>query len=376
MDLTNLMIDYLVWAKNHDSEIDRLNSTINLADSSVLEPTVLKDIKEILHYDDFQQKVKSSNPWGYPKLISQIAHRYEIDESCVLTTSSASSGIFITCFALLDKEDEVIVEQPFYQPLAAAPNAIGVTIKKWSRDKKTFSLNLNEVENLITDKTKLIILTNLHNPSSAYTKDEDFVEISRIARKHSLNFYIIVDEIYHDFVKYRPTSVAKLGKEFISINSLSKIYGLSLLQCGWILAEPSVIERFRKVYIITQNQGSSLTEYLSSKVFENLDEYSKRSRKIVNQNRKIMQQYLNPLLKQGFLVGEIQPYGSTYFPKLAGIRNRNTQDIINQLVKKCHVVSGHFFDSPNHIRIGLGKSDNFEEAIKNLANEIKDIYLA
>jgi aspartate/methionine/tyrosine aminotransferase len=156
------------------------------------------------------------------------------------------------------------------------------------RMPKDFKVDLVELESLVTPRTKLLVLSNLHNPSSTFLQDETLQGIATLAQKFKIK--VLMDEIFHDFVEEKQPPAATLNDCFISLNSLSKVYGLSLLRCGWILASPEVIENIRPVQVIVENIGSRLTQTLASIVLEHSHDYREYWSQHLSKNREIVQE--------------------------------------------------------------------------------------
>src|SRR5205807_328656 len=115
-------------------------------------------------------------------------------------------------------------------------------------------------------RTKLIVLTNLHNPSSALTPDSVLREVG------DLGAHVLVDEVYLDAVYEKtPRSSAHLGPQFIVTNSLTKVYGLSGLRCGWILAEPDLARAMWRLNDLFEVNAAHPAELLSVAAFRHLD---------------------------------------------------------------------------------------------------------
>jgi aspartate/methionine/tyrosine aminotransferase len=363
--------DFLEWAKRKGPEDV-------LAHSSVAEPTIHGAVTSGYCSPKFAELLKQDNQWGLMSLKRAIAERYGIEDTeCeprVLLTPGASNAIYVVCKTFLSPGDEVIVELPCYQPLRCAAQATGAHVVAWRREDKKFSLDLKTLESLITPKTKLIMLSNPHNPSSALTSVSEFLQMARAIRGHrpSSEIKIAVDEIYLDIAKDAPhggqvptfaggkiSPAAQMGDEFISINSLSKVYGLSRIRCGWILGSPEVIEKLRETYKVVVNIGSLDTEAVASIIFENLDGYAERSQRMVESNRKIMEDELGDLIVEGILDWEIPEYGCLGFPRLPWLDHLAHEN-------------SHY----NHyVRIGFGGSeDKFHDAISNLRAKLDRLY--
>jgi aspartate/methionine/tyrosine aminotransferase len=292
----------------------------------------------------------------------------------------------------LNAGDEVIIESPCYEPIRCAAEKTKAKVIFWHRKSEGFSLDTETLSHLITANTKLLILSNLHNPTSVGTTRNDLIQVADIAQKNGPK--IVVDEIHLDFAKDTSDNAATLpifakGKMipamqlenelFISISSLSKVYNLSRIRTGWILAASEVVTRLRETYKLVVNIGCHDTEAVSSILFENLDNYAKRSQDIVKTNREIMQVELGSLIDDHILSGEFPKYGCTYFPKLPWLDDLedNADKIIDMLDTHCGVAPGGYFgeDYRNYIRIGFGgPEDRFHAAIRKLKQKLETLY--
>ncbi len=391
--------DFLAWAKSKSPDDV-------LSHSSVDEPTIQEAVYTAFILPQFRQLHDEDNQWGLPSLKSAIAKRYGIadsqDEPRILLTPGASNAIYDVCKTFLDSDSEAVVEMPCYQPICLAVQKSGAKVVPWYRDPAAnFALDLAILPNLITHRTRVVLISNPHNPTSALTTISELEQIAQIVRELADPnvIRVVVDEIYLDLTQdigsnKSPTfaggnlsSAARLGDDFISINSLSKVYGLSRLRCGWMLASPPVIERLRETYKVVINIGSQDTEIVASMLFQNLDEYAARSRSIAESNRERMRRELNPLLSQGILRGDVLDYGCIYFPGLPWLSNLETRDadqIIDTLDKEFGVAPGRFFgfrendqDSRYmfHVRVGFGGNPMlFADKLSGFVGKLRSLY--
>src|SRR5207248_5399529 len=165
--------------------------------------------------------------------------------------------------ALLEHGDEVLIEQPTYDPLLAIAEYLGAKIKRFPRRfEESFRIDLAELEKQTTPRTRLIALTNLLNPSSVLVEEATLQKIGEIARE--LGARVQVDEVYLEAMfENSPASSVSLGPEFVATSSLTKGYGLSGLRCGWILAEAELAERVRRLDDIFDASAPNVMERLS-----------------------------------------------------------------------------------------------------------------
>jgi aspartate/methionine/tyrosine aminotransferase len=378
--------DLIEWAKN------RRASDV-LAHSYVTHPLILEALEDAYDSPLLGSLFGEDDQWGLPSLRLAISQRYGIQDypgkERLLLTSSATSAIYLTCIALSAPGDEVIVEAPFYEPIVRAAARPGVNVELWPRKLEDFSLNLDGLPERINEKTRLIFLTNIHNPTSTLTGDAEFVKLAETVSDAQPDgrVKIVVDEIYRGFVaEEEPDSssptVATLGDIFVSINSLSKVYGLSRLKCGWIFAAPDVIDRLRQAFKVVLGIGSLDLEALAAILFGRIKELTEVARYAVNRNRVILQEELKDLIDDGVLEGEIPDYGSVYFPKLPwleGLGQEKALELVEKISGETGVVPGRFFGPywKAHIRIGFGQpEDLFVPAINDLAEYLERQYEA
>jgi aspartate/methionine/tyrosine aminotransferase len=343
---------YLTWFKDLEIELESRDEGTMLLCSSIQEPLdLLHKLITPLFEQNLSDHFTRVNGWGLPSLIENLAKRYFVKPENVQLSNGASNAIFLVCQSLLSKGDHVIVESPVYEPLIQVPEFARAKITRLLRRPEEFRIDLKKLQKAITSKTKMIILTNLHNPSGAYLDDSLLADLLSAVKK---DIHIVIDEIYHDFIYSIQKPAAALDKRFISINSLSKVYGMSLLRCGWILADAKVIKQIRKLHSLVENIGSKILEKMSSVVIENMDEFLNRSIHQANRNRKILEQGISPLLDKGILSGKIPEYGCIYYPKIEGVDKPEhvIQDLLD--LHKIFVVPGHFFGDADRIRIGFG----------------------
>ncbi len=195
--------------------------------------------------------LNGDNSYGYRPLVDALARHCGVAAEAVVTISGGTSmANHLAMAAALEHGDEVLIEAPTYDPILAVAEYLGANIKRFPRSfENGFRVDVQELAKQITSRTRLIALTNLHNPSSALVDEETLKQVGEIAR--SVGARVLVDEVYLEAMfEAAPRSSVHLGPEFIATSSLTKGYGLSGLRCGWILAEPELAQRMRLLHDI------------------------------------------------------------------------------------------------------------------------------
>jgi aspartate/methionine/tyrosine aminotransferase len=180
-----------------------------------------------------------------------------------------------------------------------------------------------------------------------------------------------VDEVYLDAAfENVPPSAFHLGKPFITTNSLTKVYGLSGLRCGWILAEPSLAKQLWYLNDLFGVIPAHAAERLSCIALENLGQIAGRARRLLETNTHVLNAFMSSH-------DEVQcmphRFGTVVFP---GLRKASVQELCTVLLEKFEtsIVPGKFFDMPQHFRIGIGcETAALKEGLARLGSALRQI---
>jgi aspartate/methionine/tyrosine aminotransferase len=330
---------YMVWAKT------RSQARFNLASSGLMNyPLAELDVQ--------LADIELSGPslYGYEPLQQAIAAKCNVTPDCVVAATGTSGANHLVMSLLLRPGDEVIIESPAYELLVATAQHLGASVKRFVRRfEHQFRIEPEEIARQLTPRTRLIIITNLHNPSGAYTDVETLKTIGEMAQ--TAGAHVIVDEVYLDALFERaPRSAFHLGAEFIVTNSLTKIYGLSGLRCGWILAKPALATRLWRLNDLFGVIAAHPAERLSCVALAQLPRIAARARALLAANGVAFNSFL---ATRTDLACPPHKHGTVAFPRWRG---GDVARLCTLLCEKYEttVVPGHFFDAPEHARIGLG----------------------
>lgn len=315
-------------------------------------------------------EINGPSYYGYEPLQKAIAAKCDVATDCVVAANGASMGNFLALAATLEPGDEVLIEHPTYELLVSAARYVGAEVRRFPRRfEDDFQIDPRVVELAITPRTRLIVLTNLHNPSSAVVDEATLKAIGAIARHAKAR--VLIGEIYLDALFERtPPSAFHLGREFVVTNSLTKVYGLSGLRCGWILAEPELAQKIWRLNDLIANHPSHAAERLSCIALANLDRILKRSRALLEANRIVFNRFL---AERQDIEAPRFDYGTISFPRL---KSGDVEELCELLREKYDttVVPGKFFEMPDHFRLGLGcETKIFAEGIARLGKALAEI---
>src|SRR5437899_11969643 len=194
--------------------------------------------------------------------------------------------------AIIEPSDEVLIEHPAYGPILDIAHYLEAKVKRFQRaEENGWAIDSGEVRRCLTPKTRLIVITNLHNPTSVLTPDSVLREIGDIAR--SVGALVLVDEVYLDAVyEGTPQTSFHIGPEFVVTSSLTKVYGVSGLRCGWILARPDLAWKMRRLNDLYSATAVYPGELLSVVAFQQLNLLRETGRRIEEAHRTLSRAFL------------------------------------------------------------------------------------
>lgn len=364
----------MLWAKT------RSHATFNLATSGV-RAFPLRDLGVTL--DDLEMAGPSW--YGYAPLQAALARKAGVAEDSVVAAIGTSQANHLVMAALLDPGDEVVLERPVYDLIENLARHLGAEVKGFERRaEEGFRLDPEAVRRAVSPRTRLIVLTNLHNPTGAQAAEEELREVGAIARE--VGARVLVDEVYLEMLwvegrrrrpeepgppeELAPRSAFHLGPEFIATSSLTKAYGLNGLRCGWILAEPALAERFWRLSDLFCVIPAHAAERLSLLCLERLKRIADRAWSQLRANRAIL---------DAFLAGrdDLETFrpvaGTVVFPRWRGGEVEPLCDLLRARYETT-IVPGRFFGLPEHFRIGIGgETAELEAGLERLGAALDEL---
>jgi aspartate/methionine/tyrosine aminotransferase len=347
-------VHYMEWAKLH------AQTRINLSRSGLADRRLAD-----LGIDRRDLEINGEHPYGYPPLITAIAARYRVEERNILPVNGASQGVFFAAAALLEPGDEALVEQPAYEPLLAVPRFFRADVRRFARRfEDGYDIDLDRFRSALTPRTKLVVLTNLHNPSGAFLEDRTLQDLAAAASE--MGATIFVDEIYLDFLEGKEEAVTSfhLAENLVVTSSLTKVYGLGGLRCGWILAPEALIGRMRRLMDLASVEGVYIGEQVSALAFSRLDSLRAQSRPLIKDNLGLVREFIDAEKKLSW----IPPAGGIVgFPRIeAGLDGAGLARILGEDYDTS-IVPGHFFEEPKHFRLGFGvPAEELKRGLENI----------
>lgn len=357
-------VAYIRWAKGHPpARIDLARSGVQPCPPSALGLTS-RDLVVTLPVHD-----------GYVPLRDAIARRYRVHRDRVFTVSGGTSfANWFACAAVLNgcpRGTEAIVERPAYEPLLRIPEALGCRIRRLDRRfEDDYAIDLKRFESLITSRTRLAIVSNLHNPSGARVALATLRGMAAALRR--VGAFLVVDEVYLECLfGRRPESCVHAGSNVIATNSLTKAYGLDGLRAGWMLGPREIVRRAWLVQDLLANNGVAAGEQMSLAAFRGLPAIRRRVHATLDPNLERLRRFFE---REPRLRAFVPEGGNVAFPRLP--RGVDSDALASRLLKRYStlVVPGRFFESPRHIRVSFGCAPaRLERGLDNISRALDDL---
>ena len=350
---------YMQWAKT------RSQARFNLASSGLRNyplaelPVTLEDLE-----------LSGPSWYGYQPLQAALAAKCGAPAECVVAATGTSMANHLVMAALLEPGDEVLVEHPTYELLVTLAQYLGAKVERFGRTfEEGFRLDAERVARAVSPRTRLIVLTNLHNPSGALADEETLKRVGDLAR--GVGAHVLVDEVYLDALfEHAPGSAFHLGEEFIVTSSLTKVYGLSGLRCGWVLAKPELAERLWRLNDLFGVIPAHPAERLSRVALEHLDEIAAGARRLLETNGRLLNSFFAARDDLDWLPHR---FGTVSFPRL---KRGSVEELCALLAGKYEtsVVPGRFFELPQHFRVGIGgETGALREGLERLGRALDEL---
>lgn len=307
--------------------------------------------------------------WGSPTLREAISKTYDnLNASNILCFAGAEEGVYAAMRVLLNKEDHAIVVVPNYQAAETLPLEICDVSGVKLDPKRKWHLDLDDVRKAIRPNTKLISVCFPNNPSGAIIPANDYAELINICREHGL--YLFNDEVYRllelDENK-RIDQSADVYEKALSLNVMSKAYGLPGLRIGWIACQDKdLLQRLERYKHYLSICNSAPSEKLAEIALSIRDELLQRNRSLMSKNIAKLDAFFADYAD---LFEWQHPDGSCIaFPRFIGRGGveKFCKDLVEEsgvLLLPASIYWSELMDAPtDRFRIGFGRA-NIDEGL-------------
>ncbi|MDE0743160.1 MAG: aminotransferase class I/II-fold pyridoxal phosphate-dependent enzyme [Woeseiaceae bacterium] len=299
---------------------------------------------------------------GSPKLRSAVANSYsKLSSENILAFAGAEEGLYVAMHCILKKDDHAIIITPNYQSSETIPASICDVSGIGLEAGNNWNLDVQKIKDAIRPNTRLISINFPHNPTGKVISKQTLNDLIDIARQRGI--YLFSDEVYRLMERsnnIRLPQVADLYEKGLSLNVMSKSYGLPGLRIGWIASQDlNLLHQMEKMKHYLSICNSSPSEFLAVIALQASADILSRNHKIIDDNLKL----LNPFFAQNRDLFEWnEPDGGCIgYPKYLG--SEGVMAFCERLIKEHGIMllPGSIYDSANgpspsnHFRIGYGR---------------------
>ncbi len=360
-------IELFEWLRNNHERADYVLAF------SKMKGVSKREYDELVDYDPGPElDLGRGDPNGANEFKQILAQMYGCGIDNIVTTSGGTQANFLVFLATLSKKDEFIIEQPGYQPMWLTPEMMEAKKVPWFRRfNDEFRLDVDALDALITDRTKLIVLTNPHNPTGVVADRE--LEIRRVAEiAQARGVYVLIDEIFLDGASVPQISAYGLPNVIVT-SSMTKVYGLGGQRTGWIIAPLEIATECQHAKVHTNGSSSYVGEMMNAHALRNAREFLiQRFNKLSVSNFLVLSEWMEA--NQDILEW-VEPHGGVMcFPRYRV--NMSSIELCQKLLHEHGVMvnPGEYFNLDRHIRLGyVCSEDMLRSGLKALGKGLREL---
>jgi len=302
----------------------------------------------------------------------------------IIVSCGAKHSLYNIFQAILNEGDEVIIPSPYwvsYPDMALLAGAQPVFVK--ATDKNNFKVSPKSIENVITPKTKAIVINSPSNPTGTTWTLKELEEIAEVCLRH--NLLIISDEIYEKLVydNFKYVSIAQISKEIkertLVVNGVSKAFAMTGWRIGYCAGNKDIIAAMTKIQSQSTSNPTSISIKATVEALNGPKEAMKNMVKEFKKRRDYIVKRLNAI--EG--INCLTPNGAFYvFPNISkllgkkynGVTVKTDSDLSNYLLDKARVavVAGSAFGAPGYIRLSYATSmEKIEKGLDAIEKSLK-----
>lgn len=345
---------YSQWVKRTVARKGASKELISLFDSAVPEPEqLLSEIVARSFQAPVSSRYTSSFAHGNPFVVDWLCASYRVSREAVICTSGASSALSLLYRGLTEPGDHVLIESPSFDLFRDLAQYHSLEFGTFDRSGPTFDIDVAEVECKVRPTTKLVVLSNLHNPSGQVLRNSTLYKLAELAERR--NLILLVDEVYGDFadLKARPQPAASLSPRAVSVSSISKSLGLNSLRCGWAIGDPILMTKVRALADRVEFGVSKLSHAVAAVVLDNYAIFDDYARSTMARARSVFEPVFSSWVHEGLVEGQTPEFGCIAFPRLPGCKDTRAFSELLFATSGVVVAPGEYFGAPGFVRVGF-----------------------
>jgi aspartate/methionine/tyrosine aminotransferase len=311
-------------------------------------------------------------------LTAAVARRYGVEPAHVTLTLGANQAIIHALLAVLRPGDHVVVERPTYEPLFRVPEMLGAGVSRIDRRfEDGWQLVPERLAKVLTSRTRVVVLTNLHSPSGVACPPRTMAEIASLAAR--VGALVLVDEVLLDFAfdldpaaACRPACI--VADNAISFSSTSKGLGLPALRVGWLVTrDPDAARDLKIAPDYLHARLPATTARLAAAALGQADELAQRGVRIATTGRRIVERWAQGEPRVECILPHAGFHALVRLPK--GLSDQAFATHLRARYET-QVVPGGVLEAPGNVRLNLAAgAPILEQGLANLSAALDDLLL-
>ena len=335
--------------------------------ASDMESMSMKDLLAMASDEDREKHenlwLGYTQTWGHPELRTEIAKTYDtMKDENVLVFAGAEEAIYTAMKTMLDEDDHAIVVVPNYQAAETVPLGICDVTGVPLEEDNDWALDIDKIAGALRPNTKLISINFPNNPTGKIISAEDQQKLINLAREFGI--YIFSDEVYRGIEldpSKRLPQIADVYEKGVSLNVMSKAYGLPGLRIGWLAsADKQVLEDAERYKHFLTICSSGPSEILSIIALKNREQILERNINLLSENAEKLDKFFSEF--PDLFKWSLPDGGAVAYPKYLGPKTANEfcADLLDEtgvLILPPRIYNSELLSTPqDHFRIGFGRS--------------------
>ncbi len=329
-------LDYLAWAHRH-----YVGLRYDLASSGL----------PMLTEEELGKPSLALHDYGAPaEFRARVGERFGVAPEEVVGALGASGALFLVYLSQFSRGNEILVEQPTYEPLVRTAEALGLVIRRFPRLREAgYAIDPEDIARRISPATRALVLSDLHNPTGVAA---DHAALARVAETLAAQgAWLVVDEVYAELIAPRRTA-RHLAPNVITFGSLTKSYGLPWIRAGFVLLPPAAAAQATGALLHLAGNLPPAVAAFGAHAFSRISALEERRHALQAGKREILDGWID---RHKEVLSWHPPHPGSLFGFVHDARGRDLRPLLERGAAERGVLAGpgSFFGVPAAFRIGL-----------------------
>lgn len=308
--------------------------------------------------------LRFGDPWtAAARFEEALAEWQAVAPEELLFTPGATGGTQLALLAFGGLDSHVVVECPIYEPMRRQAERLGQTERMIRRPESSWRLPLDDVEKLIGADTRVVMITEPHNPSGCYAPSQDVLELADLAKHRRA--VVLINEVYRGFSD-RP-SYHGMADNIVVVSSLSKLLGAYWARLGWLSGPVKIIKKLSRAHA-NLGMPSTPSAEVGVALMPRAEQLRQRAIAAARAGQATVEAWVERTPGLSWVSPQGPGFGCLKLPE--GI---DEVDLVDDLYRNHATlcIPGTYFDAPGTLRLSwLQAGDRLEEGLERVSQAL------